>query len=656
MPDKRVLPYGSWPTPITSAVLVANAVGLADVAVDGQDVIWAEERPDEGGRTALVKRSEDGRLHELLAPDDNARTAVHEYGGGAWWADAGVVWFANWVDQRLYRRDPGTGRSVALTPAPKVPRGDRYADGALSPDRQTVVCVREHHPPDGRGPIDVRNEIVRLASNEPSTPEVLVTGPDFVSTPRLDPDGSELCWVEWDHPNMPWDGTRLLVRDLASGEQRLIAGGDRESVIQPQWQDDGSLTFISDRSGWWNLYRFDGAVEPLVEIEAEIGEPQWEFGQSRYARLGDGRVLFARTANGSDGLTIRLGDGGLVDLELPFTRVHNLSRYGDSSVVLIGATPTAESAVVRVSFGRGAALERVEALRPPRDLGELGVDADNISLPEVIDYPSADGRVAHAVLYRPRNRDYRGGDDELPPLLVHVHGGPTADVSPQLRLELQYLTSRGFAVIDVNYGGSSGYGRAYRELLNENWGVVDVEDSIAAALYLVERGDVDPRRLCVSGGSAGGYTTLACMARSDTPFGAGGDYFGVADLEAMTLETHKFDRRYLDRLVGANPQARATYRARSPIDHVDQLSRPLIVLQGLEDEVVPPNQATMIVDALRSNGVPVAYIAFEGEQHGFRLAANIRRAIDSELSFYAQVFGFELPPDEGIEPVAIERP
>ena len=656
MADKRVLPYGSWPTPITSAVVVANAVGLADVAVDGPDVIWAEERPDEGGRTALVRRSEDGRLHELLAPEENARTAVHEYGGGAWWADAGIVWFANWVDQRLYWRDPRTGRSQALTPSPQIPRGDRYADGTLSPDRQTIVCVREHHPPDGRGPIDVRNEIVRLAAHAPSSPEVLVSGPDFVSNPRLDPDGGKLCWIEWDHPNMPWDGTRLLVRDLASGEQQLIAGGESESVIQPQWEDDGSLTFISDRSGWWNLYRFDGAVQPRVEIEAEIGEPQWEFGQSRYAALADGRVVFARTANGSDGLAIRLLDGGITELELPFTRLHNLTRYGDSSVVLIGATPTAEAAVVSVSFGVGATIERVQTLRPPRDLGELGVDAEYISLPEAIDYPSAGGRVAHAILYRPRNRDYCGGDDERPPLLVHVHGGPTAASTPALRLDLQYLTSRGFAVIDVNYGGSTGYGRAYRELLNDNWGIVDVEDSIAAAQYLVERGEVDPRRLCVSGGSAGGYTTLACMARADTPFGAGGDYFGVADLEAMALETHKFESRYLDRLVGPYPEARATYRARSPIDHVDQLLRPLIVLQGLEDEVVPPNQATMIVDALRSKGVPVAYLAFEGEQHGFRLAANIRHAIDSELSFYAQVFGFELPLEESIEPVTVERP
>jgi dipeptidyl aminopeptidase/acylaminoacyl peptidase len=656
MPDKRVLPYGSWPTPITSAVVVANAVGLADVAADGRDVIWAEERPDEGGRTALVRRSEDGRLEELLAPEENARTAVHEYGGGAWWAEAGIVWFANWVDQRLYRRDPGAGRSEALTPSPGIPRGDRYADGALSPDRETIVCVREHHPPDGRGPIDVRNEIVRLAANEPSTPEVLVSGPDFVSSPGFSADANRLCWVEWDHPNMPWDATRLFVRDLQSGEQRLIAGGDSESVIQPQWQDDGSLTFISDRSGWWNLYRFNSAVEPLVEVEAEIGEPQWEFGQSRYAVLADGRVVFARMANGSDGLAIRLLDGTLADLGLPFTRLHNLTRYGDCSVVLIGATPTAEPAVVSVSFGADATIERVDTLRPPRDLRELGVDPETISAPEAIDYPSAGGRVAHAILYRPRNRDYRGADDELPPLLVHVHGGPTAESTPQLRLDLQYLTSRGLAVIDVNYGGSTGYGRAYRQLLNDNWGIVDVEDSIAAARYLVQRGEVDPRRLCVSGGSAGGYTTLACMARADTPFGAGGDYFGVADLEAMALETHKFESRYLDRLIGPYPEARATYRARSPIDHVDELLRPLIVLQGLEDEVVPPNQATMIVDALRSKGIPVAYLAFEGEQHGFRLAANIRRAIDSELSFYAQVFGFELPPEEGIEPVEVERP
>ncbi|HTX31275.1 MAG TPA: prolyl oligopeptidase family serine peptidase [Solirubrobacteraceae bacterium] len=651
---KQRLACGSWPTPITSEAVVADAVRLAEVAADEGAVIWSEGRPAEAGRTALVRRDPDGTLTELLPEDLNARTAVHEYGGGAWWARGGVVWFANWSDQRLYRRDPATRECTPLTPEPEVPRGDRYADGAVSPDGSWMVCVREHHPPDGRGAIDVRNEIVRLDAGEPSPGEVLVSGPDFVSNPRFSPDGQSLCWLEWDHPNMPWDGTRLMVRDLASGEERQIAGGAEESVSEPQWRPDGSLTFISDRSEWWNLYRHspDGQVEPLTEIEAEIGTPQWVFGVSRYEFLDDGRILFARSRDGFDGLAVRWTDGGVADLKLPFTLVRSLAAAGGSSVVVVAGSTTEEACVSQVTLPEAGGAE-LQTLRPSRDLTELGVDPEYISIPESLDFPSA-GRTSHALLYPPRNPSHEPLEGELPPLYVHVHGGPTSSARSELSLDVQYLTSRGFVVIDLNYGGSTGYGRPYRELLNGSWGIVDVEDAAAVARHLAEAGRVDPQRMCIGGGSAGGFTTLACLARTDTPFGAGGDLYGVADLEALTEDTHKFESRYLDRMVGPYPEAREIYRERSPIYHVDDFSRPLIVLQGLEDEVVPPNQATMIVDALRAKQVPVAYVAFAGEQHGFRQAANIRRALDSELSFFAQIFGFELPEEEGIEPVAID--
>jgi dipeptidyl aminopeptidase/acylaminoacyl peptidase len=656
---ESALPFGSWPTPITSRVVVAEAVSLGEVAVDGGDVLWAERRPGEGGRTAVVRREQDGGIEELLPDAGNARTAVHEYGGGAWWARDRVLWFASWNDQRLYRRDPDTGVAEALTPEPASPRGDRYADGDLSPDGQWIACVREHHPPDGRGAVDVRNEVVRLAAHRPSAPEVLVSGPDFVSDPRWSPDGERLCWLEWNHPNMPWDGTTLRVRDLAGGDETAVAGGERESVSEPRWQDDGSLTFISDRTGWWNLYRFtpgDGAVEPLVEIDAEIGIPQWVFGISRYAVLGDGRVVFARVRDGFDGVAVRLRDGTLAELELPFTTIRSLVGGGDSSVVIVGAGPTTEPAVTRVLLGDGAAVEALETLRPARELHELGVEPGYISAPEPIEFPSADGRTAYGLFYAPVNPEHSGPEGELPPLVVAVHGGPTGAAVPELDLDLLFFTTRGFAVVEVNYGGSTGYGRAYRDLLHGAWGVVDVEDCIAAARYLAEQGKVDGARLCIRGGSAGGFTTLAALARTETPFAAGGDYFGVADLEALATETHKFESRYLDNLVGPYPEQRELYRERSPINHIDAFGRPLIVLQGLEDEVVPPNQATMIVAALRAKGVPVAYVAFEGEQHGFRQEANIRRALDCELSFYAQIFGFELPAEEGIEPVAIDWP
>jgi dipeptidyl aminopeptidase/acylaminoacyl peptidase len=651
-----IVPYGSWPTPVTSKVVVAEAVGLPELRVDGDDVIWSETRPAEGGRTTLVRHDAAGATTELLERDQNARTAVHEYGGAAWWARDRVVWFASWQDQRLYRRDPETGAAEPLTPEPASPRGDRFADGDVSPDGTTIACVREHHPPDARGAIDVVNEVVRLAAHSPSNPEVLVSGADFVSNPRWSPDGRRLCWLEWDHPNMPWDGTRLIVRELESGNETRVAGGPEESVSEPCWGADGTLAFISDRTGWWNLYTWaPGAagVDPLIELDGEIGVPQWVFGSSRYAPLDDGRVVFAYCADGIDRLAIRLSDGTVQDLELPFSLVRAVRRFGDASVVVIASSPTAEASVTRLELGDGGTISAHRTLRPPRSLEELGVGPEWISTPEPIDFPSAGGRSAHALLYRPVNPSCRAPDGELPPLYVAVHGGPTSAVRPALDLDVQYWTTRGFMVVAVNYGGSTGYGRAYRDLLKPTWGIVDVEDCIAAATWLAEHDEVDPNRICIAGGSAGGFTTLAALARSETPFAAGGDYFGVADLEALATDTHKFESRYLDGLVGPYPERREVYRERSPIEHVDQFSRPLIVLQGLEDEIVPPNQATMIVEALERKRVPVAYVAFEGEQHGFRQEAHVRRALDSELSFYSQVLGFELPAEEGIEPVPV---
>lgn len=643
---------------MTSATVVESAIGLSDVRVDGTDVIWAERRPNEGGRTQLVLHTADGEPTDLLADGQNARSAVYEYGGGDWWVDDGVVWFSAWDDQRLYRLDRGTGEVAPITPSPQAPRGDRYADGDVSPDGRWIACVREHHPPNGGGAADVRNEIVRLAAHEESVPEVLITGPDFVASPRWSPGGEKLCWVEWDHPNMPWDATRVVVRDLDSGEDTVVAGGADEACQEPNWQPDGSLLFISDRTGWWNLYRFspdDATVTPLVEIEAEIGEPPWTLGGSRYAVLPDGRIVFARWQDGIDGLAVRLTDGTVSDLDLEFSSVFCVRSAGGTSVVLTAGTPTSEPSISRIALGDADAVSSVVTLRPARDLADLGVEVGYVSAPEPIAFPSEGGRTAYGLFYAPANPVCAPPDGEKPPLLVLIHGGPTAMAEPLFRLGLQYWTSRGFAIVDVNYAGSTGYGRTYRDALRGAWGVADVEDCMAAARWLAEEGRVDPARLCIRGGSAGGYTTLAALARSDTPFAAGADLFGLADLEVIARETHKFESRYLDTLIAPYPEGRDVYRDRSPIHHVDAFTRPLIVLQGLEDPVVPPNQSEMIVQALREKGVPVAYVPFEGEQHGFRRAENIRRALDAELSFYAQVFGFELPAAEGIEPVAIEN-
>jgi dipeptidyl aminopeptidase/acylaminoacyl peptidase len=643
-------PYGSWPTPITSELVTAAAVRLGELRVDGADVVWAEGRPAEGGRTQLVRRTPDGTTTDLLPDGRNARTAVHEYGGAAWWVRDGVVWFTDWADQRLYRLAPG-GEPEAITPEPAAPRADRYADGDVSPDGTTIVCVRERH--DGPSAAEVRNEIVRLSADGMSEPEVLVSGPDFVAAPRLSPDGTTLAWLQWYHPSMPWDDTELIARDLESGEETVVAGGPGESVLEPRWEPDGSLLFLSDRTDWWNLYRWTPGADivPVVRLDAEIGEPAWVFGSARYVRLDDGRIVFARWRDGRDGLAVRQTDGSVVDLEVPFSAVAAVRAAGPDAVVVVAGSPTAELGVHRVDVATSA----VETLRPPRD---LGLEPAQLSVPEHVAFDSVDGsgasRRAYAQFYPPASAEFQGPEGERPPLLVQIHGGPTSAAVPVLNVGVQYWTSRGFAVVDVNYGGSTGYGRAYRQELLGEWGVIDVADCLAAARRLAEQGRVDGDRLCIRGGSAGGFTTLAALARDDTPFAAGADHFGVADLEALAADTHKFESRYLDRLVGPYPQARDVYVERSPIHHVERFTRPLIVLQGAEDEVVPPNQSEMIVDALRARGTPVAYLLFEGEQHGFRRAENIRRAMDAELSFYAQVLGFPLPPEEGIEPVVVE--
>ena len=638
-------PYGSWPTPVTSELVVRSARLPNGLVVDGADLWWAESRPEEGGRVAVLRRAPGGDVTEVLTAPWNARTAVHEYGGGAWWAAGGVLWFADWATQRLHRVAPG-GAPIALTPEPAVPRGLRYADGCVSPDGATLVCVREEHHADGR---EATNTIVRLAAHEPSVPEVVVEGSDFVADPRWRPDGTAFCWLEWDHPDMPWDATRLVVDE--GGRRTVVAGGERrESICQPTWAADGSLWFSGDRSGFWSLYRWtpDGGTEAMVDLGADIGFPQWVFGQTCFALLDDGRVALVYRAGGSDHLALWDPDEGAVDLDVPHTMVEDLQAAA-STLAYIAASPTAEPHIVRVPL-HGRAAGPVEVVVPPRD---LGLDPAWFSVPESIDFPTGDGAVAHALLYPPTNPEATAPTDERPPLLVMIHGGPTSAARPMLQLSKQYWTSRGFAVVDVNYRGSTGYGRTFRDLLRGQWGVADVQDCAAVARFLAERGDVDPARLCIRGGSAGGFTTLAALAFEEV-FAAGASHYGVADLGALAADTHTFESRYLDGLVGPWPAARAVYEERSPIFHTDRLDRPLAVFQGLDDAVVPPNQAEMIVDALRAKGVAVAYLAFEGEGHGFRQAANIRAALDGELSFYAQILGFTLPPGEPIPPIQLD--
>lgn len=648
-----VLPYGSWPTPISSAVVTGAARAPTDGVRSGKWLFWSEARPDEGGRTALCARC-DGEHIELLPDGVSARSTAHEYGGGAWWAHGDVVWYCDFATQRLMRVQPGEA-AVAVTAEPPSPRVWRYADGDVSPDGSTIACVLEDHAVDAHEP---RNVVVTLAANEPSaTPTVVADGADFVLGPRWSPDGASISWVEWNHPNMPWDETRLMVRN-ADGATTVVAGShERESICQADWAADGSLWFSSDRTGWWSLYRWDpatGVTATMVALDgADIGFPAWNLGERCFVVTASGACVFWYSSGGVHRLGRRRADGVVEQFAVPFTFMTSLMAQSDGEgVTVVAASPTMRPALIALADSSTAGAPRWEVLVAAAD---SGIDSAFFSMPQAITFPTpaADSpAVAHALYYPPTNPDVAAPDGELPPLLVMIHGGPTAAARAMLSLSTQFWTSRGFAVVDVNYRGSTGYGREFRDLLRDQWGVADVEDCVAAARYLADQGLADPQRLLIRGGSAGGFTTLAALAFHDT-FAAGASHYGVADLGALAAETHKFEARYLDLLVGPWPAAKPVYDARSPINHIDSFDRPLIVFQGSDDLVVPPNQSEMVVEALRTKRVPVAYVLFDGEGHGFRRAENQRAALDGELSFYAQVLGFELPAAEAIPPVAI---
>jgi dipeptidyl aminopeptidase/acylaminoacyl peptidase len=523
----------------------------------------------------------------------------------------------------------------------------RYAD--LRVDGDGVLAVRETHAASGAA-ADVVNEIVRVAGD--GGVEVLVSGPDFVSDPRREPDGPALAFLRWNHPDMPWDAAQLVVRD-GEGREHVLAGGTGESVVQPVWGADGVLWWLSDRTDVWSLYRRrpHGEAELVLDVGSDIAGAQWQFGASRFALLDDGRVVLAYPRAGADRLAVLEPGGAPRELELAYAAFGSLAAHG-GSVLCVAGGPTSEPVVLRVGVDDGA----TEVLRPARD---LGLDPSWFSVPEQVTFPTEDGGTgvaeAHALVYPPTNPQVTAPDDERPPLLVIVHGGPTAAVSPVLNLAIQYWTSRGFCVADVDYRGSTGHGRRYREALKGRWGVADLDDVVACARYLADAGRADPARMAIRGGSAGGYTTLAALTMRPGVFSAGASHFGVADLGALASETHKFESRYLDGLVAPWPEGAEVYRERSPIAHVDALATPLAVFQGEEDRVVPPHQAEVIVAALREKGVPHVYRLFPGEQHGFRRAENIRAALDGELSFYAQVWGFDLPAEEGIAPVEVVR-
>ena len=642
MTEPQVAPYGSWKSPITSDLIVSETIGIGDLCIDGEDIYWVEMRPAEGGRSVLVQRSPDGSTIDLTLPAFNCRTRVHEYGGIAYTVFGGSVYFSNFKDQRLYVQHPGS------EPRPMTPEANlRYADGIIDHKRRRLVCVCEDHTRDGQEP---QNTLVRLDLDQSSGAEVLVSGSDFYASPRLSPGGDHLAWLAWDHPNMPWDGTELwLARIQADGSldgATQLAGGPDESIFQPQWSPDGTLYFISDRTGWWNLYRFrNGQVEPVLEMRAEFGLPQWLFGMSTYAFESASHIVCTYAGQGEGALAILDADTGALEVvETPYT-TFGCVRAAPGRIVFLGGSPSEPTAVLLMHLD----TRKVEVLRSS---SQVSIDPGYLSQPQAIEFPTEKGLKANGFFYPPENADYVAPAGQRPPLLVMSHGGPTAATSSAFNAMIQFWTSRGIAVLDVNYGGSTGYGRAYRERLNGQWGIVDVDDCVNGTRHLVERGEVDGDRLAIRGGSAGGYTTLCALTFRDL-FKAGASYYGVSDLEALARETHKFESRYLDRLIAPYPERADVYQERSPIHFIDRLSCPIIFLQGLEDKIVPPNQAEMMVEALRKKGVPVAYVPFEGEQHGFRSADSIKRALDGELYFYARVFGFELA--DPVEPVSIDN-
>ena len=643
---RKTAPYGSWKSPITSDLIVAQSIGLSGVLFDGEAVYWLEARPQEQGRNVVVRAgASPDDTTDIVPKPFNVRTRAHEYGGGAWAIADGILYFSNFTDGRLYRLTANGKDPEPLTPAPPGRERDwRFADGIIDQRRQRWIGVREDHTGEG----SAVNAIVAVDLAQPgaSPGRVLAGGHDFFSSPRLSPDGRRLAWLAWDHPNMPWNGTSLYLAELADdgaivGTPLVIAGGPAESIFQPEWSPDGAdLVFVSDRSGWWNLYRFTwatGAVRPIAPMAAEFGQPQWNFGMATYALVGPGRIVCTYAEAGLGHLAaLDLATGALTRLDVPFTQFASVRAHGNRAAFIAGA-PSHPSSIIVLDLASGdyqtlrKATDVLDRADPP-----LG---DYVTPVEAIAFPTSGDRTAFGLFYRPRNPDYAAPADEKPPLLVKCHGGPTSAASSTLSLAIQYWTSRGIAVLDVNYGGSTGFGRSYRDRLKGNWGIVDVEDCINGAKFVVERGLVDADRMVISGGSAGGYTVLAALAFHDV-FRGGASYYGVSDIAALARDTHKFESRYLDWLIGPYPAEEALYRQRSPLFHAERLSRPVIFFQGDEDAVVPPNQTEAMVEALRRRGTSVGYVLFSGEQHGFRKAANIQRALDAELYFYAiEVFG-----------------
>ena len=629
MTTPQTAPYGSWRSPITADALLAGSIGLGRVTVSDGNIYWLEGRPAEKGRNVLVEKNTKGEIRDLTPAPFNVRSRVHEYGGGAFLVADKTLYFSNFADQQLYRQTLDGDRQPLTNEAHY-----RFADFILDQSRQRLITVCESHGADQSEP----ENFLAVVDLQDGSVQPLAQGHDFYSSPCLSPDRQQLAWITWDHPNLPWDASQLWLADLDPVGNleniHCIAGeSGNESIHEPRWSPDGSLYFVGDRSDWWNLYRYSqGQIEAVYPYAAEFAYPHWVFGLASYTFADAETLLCTFSPNGSWQLgKIDLAQKQLTLFDLPYSDYSSLCTDGQT-LWFLGSSPQSSTAVVALNL----ATHQTQILKTASD---LVVPEGYLSLAQAIAFPTANGQIAHAWYYPPTNAEFQAPGGTLPPLLVKSHGGPTAAAGNALSLKIQYWTSRGFAYVDVNYGGSTGYGRAYRQRLNGQWGVVDVADCVKAAEYLAKQGLADPDQLAISGGSAGGYTTLAALTFHHT-FKAGASYYGISDLTALAKDTHKFESRYLDGLIGPYPERKDLYERRSPINYPDQLTCPVIFFQGLEDKVVPPNQAEIMVNALKAKGIKVEYVLFPEEQHGFRIAANIKKALEAELRFYGEVFGF----------------
>ncbi len=636
-------PYGTWPSPVSAEMVASAGIDFGHLSLDENTVYWREQRPEEDGRGVVVRHS-DGTNEDMTPDDSNVRTLVHEYGGGDFVVQDETVFFTQFENQRVYRQSPDSN-PVAITPAPETERGLRYADFEVTDDGETLYCVRENHgAAAGEAGVDEPvASLVRLAADGETDPEVIASGHDFYAAPAVSPDGSQLAWLTWDHPRMPWDGTELHIANIeADGtltNERVVMGGPEESVFQPSWRSDGTLHAVSDRTGWWNLYRrVDEEWVSYRDERAEYGVPQWLFGFETYAFLDDDRVAVIVTREGEQTLEVLSPDASRDVVDVPCETFDPRLRSDGEALYVVGSGPQTPSQLLRCTPGG-----ETEVLRRGSD---LELDDAYISTPEHVTVPTRDGADTYAFVYPPTNPDVTPLEDERPPAVVFAHGGPTSATHPAFDLGKQFFTSRGFTVIDVNYRGSTGYGREYREALYGDWGIRDVEDCIDAALALADDGRIDRDRIAIRGGSAGGFIVLAALAFHDE-IAAGTSYYGVADLSRLVELTHKFESRYLDQLVGPYPDAAERYDARSPVHHADEIDAPVLLLQGEDDQVVPLSQAEEMSQALTANTVPHDLLVFDDEQHGFRRADSRRRSHEAELAFYGAVFEFN-PDDNGL--------